>query len=109
MAEHYLQERAPDSLSNIVHARFRATDYAGTLQIIKDIRKALNGLKLIERPKIALRPRRYRTPGNDRKACAFSPINATVKNLRHLAKLHDQPETLIITNLIDELSSTTKK
>ena len=107
--ERYLQERAPKSLSNIVHARFRAAGYAGTVQIIHDLEKVPDGLKLIERLKNALRQRRYRSPGNGRKACTFSLPNATAKNLRHLAKLHEQPETLFVTNLIDGLNSATKE
>lgn len=108
-AERYLQERAPYSLRDIVHARFRAAGYAGTVQIIDDLEKVPDGLKLIERLKNALRQRRYRSPGNGRKACTFSLPNATVKHLRRLAKLHEQPETLIVTNLIDGLNSATKE
>lgn len=108
-AERYLQDRAPHSISNIVLSRFRDPGYAGTMQIIENLERVADGLKLIERLKNALRQRRYRSPSNGRKACTFSLPNSTVKNLRRLAKARGQSETLIVANLIDELGSITKE
>lgn len=105
-AECYLRDRAP---SELFLGIFGSPSHAKTTRIIERLGQNIDGLRLIERLKNALRQRRYRSPSNGRQACTFSLPNSTVKNLRRLAKAPSQSETLIVTELIDGLHSLTKE
>lgn len=105
-AECYLRDRAPREL---FLGNFGSPSHAKTTLIIENLGQHLDGLRLIERLKNALRQRRYRSPSNGRQACTFSLTNKTVTTLNSLAKSQDKTETFIVTGLIDGLGSITKE
>ncbi|MER1218708.1 hypothetical protein AAA602_27565 [Pseudomonas aeruginosa] len=107
-AASYLSSRWPSTLQS-KPSLLADVDFSYLLKSIHALESEVEGVKLIERLKNAIRQRRYRLAKGGRKTCSFTLPRETKATLKSLAKSHAITETALIQRLIEGAAQATSE